>query len=236
MRIFADKRKVATMTDKIFVVTDDGPGDGGKGGVVHKITTMMHVHTVVKVGGAQGSHGVCTSRGERFAFSQWGCGTLEGIRTHISSQFVILPEGLLNEAEALRYQHGIYDVFLLLTIDESAFSATSFHGIDSRLKDLVEKHSRQWAAARNGEITVAPTLEQLLAKLGPESRLAAVKYLDPNPPRLILGVASFDPDCSPTNPHNREVARARGLRFDSKREAYVDREGALICDRFGQLY
>ncbi|MFH0878049.1 MAG: adenylosuccinate synthetase [Candidatus Omnitrophota bacterium] len=124
------------MTNKIYAVTDLGPGDGGKGGVVHKIATMMHAHTVVKTGGAQGSHGVCTSRGERFAFSQWGCATFEGIKTHISSRMVVSPEGLLNEADALRYQQGIHDPFHLLTIDEKAICATSLHGIASRLKEM----------------------------------------------------------------------------------------------------
>jgi adenylosuccinate synthase len=124
------------MTNKVYTVTDLGPGDGGKGGVVHKIATMMRAHTVIKVGGAQGSHGVRTSRGESFAFSQWGCGTFEGIKTHISSQMIVSPEGLLNEAAALRYEHGIHNVFDLLTIDETALCATPYHGIASKLKEM----------------------------------------------------------------------------------------------------
>jgi adenylosuccinate synthase len=124
------------MTHKIYIVTDLGPGDGGKGGVVHKVATMMRAHTVIKAGGAQGSHGVCTSRGERFAFSQWGCGTFEGIRTYLSQRMIVSPVALLNEAEALRYQHGIYDPFELLTIDSRALCATPYHGISSRLKEM----------------------------------------------------------------------------------------------------
>jgi adenylosuccinate synthase len=49
---------------------------------------------------------------------------------------VISPEGLLNEATALRYQHGIYDAFSLLTVDENALCATPYHGIASRLNEL----------------------------------------------------------------------------------------------------
>ena len=124
------------MTEKIYVVTDLGPGDGGKGGVVHKISTMMRAHTVIKVGGAQGSHGVRTFAGNNFAFSQWGCGTFEGIKTHISQRMVISPEGLLNEADALRYEHGIHDVFGLLTVDQRALCATPYHGIASRLREM----------------------------------------------------------------------------------------------------
>ncbi|MFC1623040.1 adenylosuccinate synthetase [Patescibacteria group bacterium] len=124
------------MTEKIYVVTDLGPGDGGKGGVVHKISIMKRAHTIIKVGGGQGSHGVCTANGERFAFSHWGCGTLEGVKTHISKKFIIIPEAVLNEADALRYQCGIHNVFDLLTVDERVLCATHYHGISSRLKEI----------------------------------------------------------------------------------------------------
>lgn len=127
------------MVKKLYVVTDLGPGDGGKGGVVHKISCMTRAHTILKVGGAQGSHGVSTSSGERFAFSQWGCGTFEGVRTHLTPLMVIAPDALLNEADALRYQHGIHKPFDLLTIDELALCATPYHGIASRLKELARK-------------------------------------------------------------------------------------------------
>lgn len=124
------------MTNKIYIVTDLGPGDGGKGGVVHKTSYMMRAHTIIKVGGAQGSHGVVTSAGERFAYSQWGCGTFEGIRTHLSLRIVISPEGLLNEGDALRYQHGVHNAFDLLTVDQRALCTTAYHGIASRLKEM----------------------------------------------------------------------------------------------------
>ena len=124
------------MTEKVYIVTDLGPGDGGKGGVVHKISDMMGAHTVIKVGGAQGSHGVVASNGLRFAFSQWGCGTFEGARTHLSSRMVVSPEGLLNEALALRCQCAVHDPFSLLTVDETALCTTPYHGIASRLKEM----------------------------------------------------------------------------------------------------
>lgn len=123
------------MTQKIYSVTDLGPGDGGKGGIVHKLTHMLRPHTVIKRGGAQGSHGVQTSHGEKFNFSQWGCGTLEGVSTFISEQFVVLPIGLLNEADALR-RYGIYDPFELLSIDKRCVCATPYHGIASHIKEL----------------------------------------------------------------------------------------------------
>lgn len=124
---------------KIYAVTDLGPGDGGKGGVVHKISCMRKAHTILKVGGAQGSHGVVTSGGDQFAFSQFGCGTFEGVRTHLTSRFVAAPEGILNEAAELRYAHGIYDIFDLLTVDEEVVCTTPYHGIASRLKELARR-------------------------------------------------------------------------------------------------
>lgn len=123
------------MTHKVYVVTDLGSGDGGKGGVVHRVASAMRCHTVIKRGGAQGSHGVRTSKGQSFNFSQWGCGSFEGIPTHLSEQMVVSPTGLLNEAEALR-NAGIFDPFELLTVDETALCATPYDGIASRIKEL----------------------------------------------------------------------------------------------------
>ncbi len=123
------------MTHTLYVVTDLGPGDGGKGGVVHKLATLPAVHTVIKWGGAQGSHGTRTSTGRSFAFSQWGCGSFDGIPTHISDQMVVSPEGLLNECVALA-KAGVPHPVKLLTIDEDALCATDYHRIASRLKEL----------------------------------------------------------------------------------------------------
>jgi len=123
------------LTEKIYVVTDIGPGDGGKGGVVHRLATLLPSCVVIKRGGAQGSHGVRTSRGRSYNFSQWGCGTFEGIPTFISEQMIASPEGLLNEATAL-LGYGVHDPFRLISADPRALVATSFHGIASHVKEL----------------------------------------------------------------------------------------------------
>src|SRR6185369_12853317 len=53
---------------------------------------------------------------------------------------------------ALRYQHGIYDPFDLLTIDATALCATPFHGIASRLKEMaLGVHPRGTIGTGNGE-------------------------------------------------------------------------------------
>lgn len=124
------------MLEKIYVVTDLGPGDGGKGGVVHALSHNFDASVIIKRGGAQGSHGVRTSYGESFNFSQWGCGTLEGVPTFLSRQMVISPVGLSNESEALK-RLGIYDPFMLLSCDPACISATPFHRISSQLEELL---------------------------------------------------------------------------------------------------
>ncbi|MES2994618.1 MAG: hypothetical protein V4681_01090 [Patescibacteria group bacterium] len=44
----------------------------------------------------------------------------------------------------------------------------------------------------------------------------------------------FDSDFGPSNPVNKQAARDHGLRFDSRKKAYVDEDGCLVRDRFGQ--
>ena len=124
------------MTRKVYVITDLGPGDGGKGGVVHAVAKSQRAHTIIKRGGAQGNHGVRTAAGETFAFSQWGCGTFDGTPTHLSQQMIVSPEGLLNEADMLRRDHGIHNPFSMLTIDQRSLVTTPLHGIASHLFEL----------------------------------------------------------------------------------------------------
>lgn len=52
----------------------------------------------------------------------------------------------------------------------------------------------------------------------------------PEPPEL----PRFDPDVSPKNEVNRAAAAARGLRYDETTQSYVDEDGFLILDAFGQ--
>lgn len=45
---------------------------------------------------------------------------------------------------------------------------------------------------------------------------------------------SFDADFSPSAPVNRQAADERGLTFDVASQCYVDDDGCLILDAFGQ--
>ena len=126
------------MFEKIFVVTDLGPGDGGKGGIVHALSCKYDASIIIKRGGAQGSHGVRTSHGESFNFSQWGCGTLEGVPTYLSEQMIISPVGLENESDALK-RLGIYNPYTLLSCSPDCIVATPYHRIASMLEELLRK-------------------------------------------------------------------------------------------------
>lgn len=132
------------MTKKAFVIIGIQGGDEGKGGVVHKFATVgTRAHTIIKVGGAQGSHGVKTSNGESFAFSQFGCGTFENVETFISSDFIMDPNALLNEGNALIFENGVHNAFDLITIDEKALCSTPLHRISSRLHELALRDKRR---------------------------------------------------------------------------------------------
>ncbi len=123
------------MIEHIIIVTDLGPGDGGKGGVIHALVNREPTSLILKFGGGQGSHGVVTDGGLKFAFSHWGCGTLENIPTMIAPSFIVIPHAIINEAKALM-DIGIKDPFALLSIDPEAICATPFHQIASRLYEL----------------------------------------------------------------------------------------------------
>jgi adenylosuccinate synthase len=128
---------------KLFTVTDLGGGDGGKGGVVHKISSHQRAHTIIKVGGAQGSHGVRTQAGQNFNFSQFGCGTFEGAQTYLSELMMTDPYLFLAEGEKLQEEFGLSNIFRLVTADENALCITPYQMIASRLKELCRKEKQK---------------------------------------------------------------------------------------------
>jgi hypothetical protein len=46
----------------------------------------------------------------------------------------------------------------------------------------------------------------------------------------------FDPDFSHKSETNQQAAKERDLKWDSRKGAYVDAEGSLVRDKFGQSY
>ena len=124
------------MITKAYVVTDLGPGDGGKGGVVEAISAKVRPRAIIKEGGAQGSHGVVLADGRKFCFSQWGCGTFQGVPTYLSPRFVMSPLGLLNEAAALEKGEFGISAFDLLSVSPNCVCASPYHQVWSRLYEL----------------------------------------------------------------------------------------------------
>ena len=123
------------MIEKIYTVTDLGPGDGGKGSVIQALCAKLHPALVIKEGGAQGSHGV-TLGNESFSFSQWGCGTFYAVPTYLSERMVIAPSMMVREAEALRHT-GIYDAFKIITASPECLCSTPYHMYMSQIKEML---------------------------------------------------------------------------------------------------
>ncbi len=201
---------------KTYIVTDLGPGDGGKGGVVHRLAQLPGVHTIIKVGGAQGSHGVRNSSGQSFAFSQFGCGTLEGVRTHISSRFVCDPLTLLREAQALRFEAGVHNPFSLLTVDARSLCNIPYYGIASRLKELALRDAPRGTVGTGVGQTVR------IAALRPDLALHARDLRDASVyQEKIAAVREFV---------RTDLAPLRGHEFLPADAAMVAREWALLDD------
>ena len=124
------------MISLVIAGTDAGWGDGGKGAVTDYLCAKFRPKYVIKEGGAQGSHGAFTNTGEKFNFSQWGCGSFHGIPTYLSPRMVISPTGLLNESDALKHC-GFYDPFAMLSADPSCICATPYHQIWSLIYEML---------------------------------------------------------------------------------------------------
>jgi adenylosuccinate synthase len=131
------------MSKKVVVTSDLGGGDGGKGGVIDASCLYYNAHTIVKVGSPAGSHGITTLKGVSFNFSQFGCGTPDGIPTHISNLMLVEPIRFLMEGEKLEHEFGIRNVFDLVTLDERALCVTPFHTITSQLCELALKDKQK---------------------------------------------------------------------------------------------
>ncbi len=123
------------MIEKIYTVTDLGPGDGGKGSVIQSLCARLRPSVVIKEGGAQGSHGVNVGD-ESFSFSQWGCGTFNAVPTYLSKRMVIAPSMMLREAESLK-RSGIYDAFKVLSASPDCLCSTPYHMYISQINEML---------------------------------------------------------------------------------------------------
>lgn len=111
----------------------------------------------------------------------------------------------------------------------------------------------QETGARALKVQLQPPQERIFTSLLPlsETWRFIEPYLTPTSRQRVLKIVhraleeipmqpqpteppAFDPDLPLSSETNRTAARARGLRFDAKRAAYVDADGCPRRDRFGQ--
>lgn len=132
-----------TKQRQIFIVTDLGYGDSGKGTMTDYLVRRHGAHTVVRYnGGAQALHRVVDPDGRSHSFSLFGSGTfVPGVRTHLSRHVIIHLHRLLEEEASLRAL-GIADAFDRLTIDERALIATPIHQAVNCLRELARGDGR----------------------------------------------------------------------------------------------
>lgn len=52
--------------------------------------------------------------------------------------------------------------------------------------------------------------------------------------KIVKNTPKFDADFPPNNIHNRETAKALGLRYDPIQQVYFDSDGCPVKDRYGQ--
>lgn len=124
---------------KIFLVAGLGFGDEGKGTITEYLAAREKAHTVVRYnGGAQAAHNVVLSNGKQHTFSQFGCGTFQGARTHLSRFVITNPLHIGAEAHHLK-ELGIHNPYDLLTIEEDALVVTPYHVGTNRIKELLRQ-------------------------------------------------------------------------------------------------
>jgi adenylosuccinate synthase len=128
---------------RALAVVGLGYGDEGKGTTVHWLAHHLGAHAVVRTGGPQAFHRVVTAAGAEHVFSQFGSATLLGVPAHLSRHMVIDPDAILNEGQALQYEHGLRNAFDHLTIHEDALVITPYHGIANRVRELARGRDRR---------------------------------------------------------------------------------------------
>lgn len=125
------------MEQQVFITTDLGYGDAGKGSMVDALVHHYDIPLVVRYsGGAQAAHNVVTPDGRHHTFAQFGSGTFRpNTKTYLGPKMLVQPSFLLKEATALA-ELGVIDPLSLLFIDRSAPVITPYHQLVNQLKEL----------------------------------------------------------------------------------------------------
>jgi adenylosuccinate synthase len=118
-------------------------GDEAKGACVDSLCRRSPVDYVVRYsGGCQAGHNVQTAAGNRHCFSQFGSGTLAGVKTILGPQVVIDPFAINREQESLRRNHKIFNPWQYLQIADRCLVSTPYHQALNRFKERLRGRDR----------------------------------------------------------------------------------------------
>jgi len=120
---------------KTTAVIDLGYGDSGKGTTVEWLCDKLKPDFVGRFNGAaQAAHNIHLECGHSHTFSQFGCGTFQGVKTYLSRYVSIEPLGIYMEAQALNKFIG-NEVLNGLYIHKDAMVITPYHRALNRFKE-----------------------------------------------------------------------------------------------------
>lgn len=161
------------LTKKVYLVTDLGYGDAGKGSIVDYLVRQKGAHTVLKYNGvAQAAHNVVTPDGRHYTFSHFGSGSfVPGTRTYISQFALVHPYRMCEEEEALR-KVGVTDAFKRMFVDGQTILISPYEQAANRLKEIARGGGRHGSCGMGVGETMSDSLEH------PEVVLKAVDAFD----------------------------------------------------------
>lgn len=134
--------KTTMSKKKVYIVTDLGFGDSGKGGLVDKICSEHRDQKVIVVrhsGGPQCAHNVHV--GElHHTFSQLGSGSFAGANTAHLSSSVISPYNLWRECEQFSLNFKGNSPLISLALSENCLVTTPLHVAANQEKERILRH------------------------------------------------------------------------------------------------
>lgn len=170
------------MEHKATIVVDLGFGDAGKGTIIDFLARKARNPTVVRFnGGGQAAHNVITPDGRHHTFAQFGSGTFEGARTHLSRFMLLDLLALAREAEHLA-ELGCGDVFSRLTVEEDALVVTPFQKAANRLREIARGNGRHGSCGMG----IGETMADMIA-----FPLSAVRARDLRDPETLAKKLAF---------------------------------------------
>lgn len=115
-------------------------GDEGKGSIVDYLCATEKVDLVVRFnGGCQAAHNVVLKNGTHHCFSQFGSGSLRGVKTFLDRHVIIDPLALVQEAKHL-HSIGFFNPLMALVIHPDCLITTPYHRALNRALDGMNNH------------------------------------------------------------------------------------------------